>query len=44
VPKNLKRGNREAKKPRQPKAKIVAATSTFAAARTPVAPPTAKKD
>jgi len=41
--KGQKRSNREAKKPKQPKAKPVAATSPFAAARAQAALPPAKK-
>lgn len=41
--KGQKRGNLEAKKPKQPKAKPVAATSPFTAARAHAALPPAKK-
>jgi hypothetical protein len=41
--KGQKRSNREAKKPKQPKAKPVAAASRFAPARGEVAPTPAKK-
>jgi len=41
--KGQKRSSREAKKPKQPKAKVIAATSSFAAARTQAVPAPAKK-
>ena len=41
--KGQKRSNREAKKPKQPKAKPIAAASSFAMARGEVAPRPAKK-
>lgn len=41
--KGQKRGNREAKKPKQPKAKPVASASPFSAARTHAASPPARK-
>lgn len=37
------RGNREAKKPKQAKVKVIAAASPFAAAKTKTAPAAAKK-
>ena len=41
--KGQKRSNREAKKPKQPKAKPIAAASPFAMARAQAASPPAKK-
>jgi hypothetical protein len=41
--KGQKRSSREAKKPRQPKAKVITAASPFAAARGPLAPVPPKK-
>ena len=37
------RGNREAKKPKQAKVKVIAAASPFAAAKTKAAPPPSAK-
>jgi len=37
------RGNREAKKPKQAKVKVIAAASPFAAAKTKIAPAPTKK-
>jgi hypothetical protein len=41
--KGQKRRNREQKKPKQPRAKVIAAASPFAAARTQAPPGPAKK-
>lgn len=41
--KGQKRSSREARKPKRPKVKIIAAASPFAAARAQIAPTPAKK-
>lgn len=41
--KGRKRSSREAKKPKQPKARVIAAASPFATARTQVVPAPTKK-